>query len=183
LNHPLLRIGILLAANQETKAVAWLDAVPEKDHEAMAVFLERRGFPELGLGLSGLSLETMVDICIRYKLTDRLEHVIDVHGIDSLRRIDNWDLADPSVGIVVRVGAYLLSQGKAELVRRLATECMVSGDQGRREAFCLANLLLAVDASDARRLMKRTVNTSASKQDHALSSSWPIAAHVRDNVL
>ena len=99
LNHPLLRIGILLAANQETKAVAWLDAVPEKDHEAMPVFLEWRGFPELGLGSSGLSLETMVDICIRYKLTDQLEHVIDVHGIDSLCRIDNGDLADPSVGV------------------------------------------------------------------------------------
>ena len=137
----------------------------------------------MGLGSSGLSLETMVDTCIRYKLTDRLEHVIDVDGIDSLCHIDNGDLADRSVGIVVRVGAYLLSQGKAELVRRLATECMVSGDQGRREAFCLANLLLAVDASDARCLMKHTINTSASKQDHALSSSLPIAAHVRDNIL
>lgn len=68
------------------------------------------------------------------------------------------------------VSAYLLSQGKAELVRRLATECLRSGEEGRQEAFVLASLLLTVDEADARRLVKRAVLGGTKSRDDDDSS-------------
>jgi hypothetical protein len=174
LNHPLLRIGSLLGAGQPARAQRWFEMVPESSHEALATFLERRGAPELAIQLSGLSLETMIDICLRYGFTERLEEIIDTYGLDTIRKIDqgrgiSFGMLGPEEhghSLVVCIGAYLLSQGKAELVRRIATECLRSGNAGKQEAFVLASLLLAVDQADARRLVKRAVSGTTRTTGH-----------------
>lgn len=131
--HPLLRIGSLLAAGQVTRAARWFHAVPESDHEELANFLERRGAPENAIELPGLSLETVVDFCMRYGYIDRLEDVVESYGVKGLRTIDmgrgvtTGDLFGPeeySHSIVVCVGAYLLSYGRIELVRQIISECL-----------------------------------------------------------
>jgi hypothetical protein len=172
LSHPLLRIGTLLGAGQPARAEHWFQMIPECNHESLAAFVERRGAPELALQLSGLSLETTIDICLRFGFTERLEEIIDTYGLDTIRKIDQgrgiaYGMMGPEEhghSLVVCVGAYLLSQGKAELVRRLATECLRSGEEGRQEAFVLASLLLSVDQVDAKRLVKRAVQASGSKE-------------------
>merc|ERR1712032_460774 len=56
LKHPLIRMGILIGAAASSplasylyyqRATKWFSAIPEECHEALAIFLERRGTPEL----------------------------------------------------------------------------------------------------------------------------------------
>jgi hypothetical protein len=76
--------------------------------------------------------------------------------------------------VVVCVGAYLLAHGRVELARRLATECLRSGEDGRKDAFILATLLLSVDETDARRLISRAV------EEESASSDWIMGNFVRE---
>lgn len=185
LNNPLLRIGTLLGGGLTQRAEKWFDAVPPSEHEELANFLERRGVPELAMSLPGISLETMLDFCMRYDYIDRLEEMVETYGLKGLRAIDmsrgvTSDVFGPvrhgASSVVVCVGAYLLSHGKIELVRRLATECLRSGEEGKREAFVLASILLSVDVSDSKRVMHRAVQG----EDHG---DWLVGNYVRDNML
>jgi len=184
--HPLLRIGTLLAAGQVERAAKWFDAVPNRDHEALAEFLQRRGHPSLALQLPGLSLETVVDISMRNGYVDRLEEVVEDYGVKGLRAIDMGRGVSPSLfgperhthSVVVCVGAYLLANGKVELTRRLATELLRYGEDGKKDALFLATLLLTVDEADASRLIARAV-----EEDGKTSEDWPVGAFVRDHVL
>jgi len=185
LRSPLLRIGALLGAGHAAKAEKWFDAIPVTDHEALAIFLERRGVPDLALQLSGISLETTIDFAMRYGFIDRLEEAVEQYGLKGLRAIDmsrgvSSSIFGPSqngASVVVCVTAYLLSQGRVELVRRLATECLSSGDQGKREAFLLASLLMSVDVNDSKRVMLRAV------QDEEEDSDWVVGSFARENIL
>ena len=80
------------------------------------------------------------------------------------------------------VGAYLLAHGRIELARRLATECLRSGEQGQRDALFLGALLLPVDESDAKRLIQRAVMEDATGQDPSLKE-WLLGKYVREYVL
>jgi hypothetical protein len=62
--------------------------------------------------------------------------------------------------MVVTVGAYLLAHGRVELTRRLATECLKMGEDGRKDSLVLAALLLSVDEDDATRLISRAVENA-----------------------
>jgi len=184
LNSPLLRIGLLLASGQAERAVRWFDAVPNSDHEALANFLERRGKPDLALELPGLSLETIVDFSMRYGYADRLEEVVETFGVGGLRAIDMGRGVSTSPfgpdsnahSVVVCVGAYLLSHGRFELARRLASECLHAGEEGKKDAFLLGTLLLQIDESDATRLIHRAVGDEN-------SDDWLIGNFARDFVL
>lgn len=184
LGSPLLRIGTLLGAGQPQKAEKWFDAIPPADHEALANFLERRGVPEMALQLSGISLETIVDFSMRYGYVDRLEEVLDLYGLKGIRAIDMsrgvssniFGPAGSGTSVVVCVAAYLLSQGRVELVRRLATECLSAGEEGKREAFMLASLLMSVDVDDSKRVMFRAV------QDEPEDGDWLVGSFVRANM-
>jgi hypothetical protein len=185
LGYPLLRIGALIAAGQPQRAEPWFDAVPEDDHEALATFVERRGAPELALQLSGISLETIVDLCMRFGFVEELENIVEAYGLKGLRSIDMgrglssniFGPEDYGASIVVCVGAFLLSYGRVELVRRLATECLTSSDEGKREGFMLASLLLSVQGSDSRRVIERAVKNLEDDDD------WPVGHFVRDHIL
>lgn len=143
-----------------------------------------------------MSLETIVDICLLHGLDERLEHIIEMHGVKGLRKIDmGKGVVSGGHSIVVCLGTFMLAKGKADLVRSMATECMAYGEDGKKEAFVLASLLLAVDPSDARRLLKRVVagkqgvgrivNSDSTNTSINLfadpDSSWPIGSFVRKN--
>jgi len=185
LEFPLLRIGALLSAGPEhhQKAAAWFEAVPTCDHEALAQFLDRRGVPGMALRLEGISLETTIDICMRYGYVDRLEEVVELYGLKGLRAIDcsrgfSGDASSGTVSLVVCVGAYLLGFGRVELVRRLATECLASGVEGKQEAFLLAGLLLSINEQDSRRVIQRSVEDI----DEG-TSDWVVGPFVRKHIL
>ena len=183
--HPLLRMGVLLAAGQVERATKWLDAFPNRDSEALAVFLERRGHPALAISLPELSLESTIDLCMRFGYVGRLEEAVEEFGVKGLRAIDmSRGVASGMLGpemvstsIVVCVGAYLLAHGKVELTRRLATELLRSGEDGRKDAFVLATLLLTVDEDDASRLIARAVDNADN------TSKWLLGDFVRDFVI
>mmetsp|Transcript_18306 Transcript_18306/g.39870 ORF Transcript_18306/g.39870 Transcript_18306/m.39870 type:complete len:482 (-) Transcript_18306:60-1505(-) len=187
LGFPLLRIGSLISAGSEHlhKAEQWFDAVPNCDHEALATFLERRGVPILALNLYGISLETTIDICMRYGFVDRLEEVVEMYGLNGIRAIDqsrglSSNIFGPEEGgtsFLVCVGAYLLSYGRIELVRRIATECLASGKEGKKDAFLLAGLLLSINESDSKRVIHRSVENIEDDSD------WVVGPFVRKHVL
>lgn len=184
LSSPLMRIGLFLAADQNERAAKWFDFVPNSDHEALAAFLERRGQPEMALQLPGLSLETIVDMSMRYGYVDRLEDIVETYGVGGLRAIDMGRGVSPTIfgpeynvhSVVVCVGAYLLAHGNVELTRRLATECLRSEGEGKKDAFFLGALLLPVDESDATRLIQRAVGED-------VGDDWMIGEYVRRYVL
>jgi hypothetical protein len=186
LAHPLLRIGSLLAAQQVERAAKWFDAIPDYDHEALASFLERRGHHTLAMKLPGLSLETIVDMCMRYGDIGRLEEVVQEYGVNGLRAIDMGRGVSSSIfgpertahSVVVCVGAYLLAHGAVELTRLLATELLRSGEDGKRDALFLATLLLSVDEADASRLMRRAV-----ERKNGVASDWIVGSFVRDHIV
>jgi hypothetical protein len=182
--HPLLRIGTLLAAGQSVRAKKWFDAVPESDHEGLATFLERRGYPELAVELPGLSLETMVDFSMRHGYVDRLEEIVGSFGVPGLRSIDMGRSVSSSIfgpeeyghSVIVCVGVYLLAHGKIEPVRRLASECLKSGE-AVKDAFVLASLMLNIDRANARDLIGRVVQESEGSDD------WAIGSFVRNHIM
>ena len=194
LTSPLIRIGLLLGGGQTERAAKWFDAVDQVDHEALASFLERRGHPELALQLYGISLETIIDISMRNGYIERLEDAVETYGVLGLRAIDMGRGVTPNIfgqeeetlnetpSVVVCVGAYLLAHGRIELARRLATECVRSGEQGQRDALFLGALLLPVDESDATRLIQRAV-LEANRGQEQSSKEWLMGNYVREFVL
>lgn len=185
LSSPLLRIGALLGAGHQQKAKKWFDAVPWSQHESLAIFLERRGVPEFALGLKGISLEYSIDLCMRYNLTSALEELVDRYGLAGIQTVDmgrglSTDIfRQQGTSLVVCVGAYLLSQGRLELVRRLATECIRANRAGNRDAFMLASLLMTVETADSRRLMQRALHD----EDSSPGRDWVVGKFVREHVL
>lgn len=179
ITHPLLRIGCLLSAGQPEAAAKWFDAVPSYECEALSGFVERRGFPELATNVAGLSVERVVDLCMMHGNILRLEEVVETYGVRGLRAIDAGRGLSPSISgehggsVVVCVAAYLLAHGRVELARRMATECLRSGDEGRRDALLVASLLLSVDEADASRLVNRAVE----------DAEGPVAHYIRNHVL
>ena len=184
LNHPLLRIGTLTAGGQVERAVKWFDAVPDRDHEALATFLERRGLSDLAVQLPGLSLESILDICMRHRYIERLEAAVEEYGAKGLRSVDlGRGTSNGTLGpeqsphsTVVCVAAYLLAHGKVELTRRLATELLKFGVDGQKDALGIATLLLPFDPVDASRLLGRAV------EDHG-KSDWLLGNFFRDHVV
>ncbi len=75
------------------------------------------------------------------------------------------------------MAAYLLSYGRVELVRRLATECLAAGEGGKQDAFMLASLLVTLDADDAKRVMYRAV------EDEDADSDWVVGGFVNEYIL
>jgi hypothetical protein len=152
---------------QIESAVKWLEAIPPSDHETLAAFLERQGRPELVMALTGLSLETAIDFAMRYGYVSQLEDIVDDVGARGLRFIDmGRGIARGIFGpasnfgensFVVCVGAYLLAHGRTERVRRLASECLRLGEEGKKDAFALASIMLSIDPNDARRILRSAV--------------------------
>lgn len=188
LNSVIMRVGLLLSAGQSERAARWLDAIDDCNHEAMAKFLERRSYPEMVLRLTGVSLLSKIDVCMRHGFADELEDIVERFGVQGLQSVDKSQGCTRSIfgperdeaqSVVVLVGAYLLAHGRVELVRRMVAELLRIGFDGRKDAFMLATLLLPVDESDARRLMQRSVLLS----DDSLDAEWSIGRFTRKYLL
>ena len=106
--------------------------------------------------LVGLSLESRIEICLKHKLSGPLEKIIQDFGAVNIKQADR---GEGIYNTVECVGAYLLARGQGELVRRMASECIMVNDGTKRDAFLLASMLLATNQSDARRLLKRIVGS------------------------
>jgi len=184
LSHPIIRIGALLATGHHTRAQRWFDAFHPCHHEALAQFLDRRGFPEMALQLSGLPLESIVNYSLIYGLTEHLENALEVHGVEAFHMIDTGRGAngDCSQSIVVCVGTYLLRYRKGDLVLQMANECLSFGEAGRKEAFMLGILLLNLYPSDARQLIGRAI-TEHAPRSKPLSETWRVAFYVNECIL
>ena len=110
-------------------------------------------------------------------MSKSLEKIVEDFGAVNIRQSDQ---SEGLYNAVECVGAYLLARGNGELVRRMASECIMVNDGIKREAFFLASMLLVVNPSDARRLIKRIVGTRDKP-----NSDWSGYAgqYVRDFVL
>ncbi len=186
LSYPLIRIGALLASGHYTRAQRWFDTIKTCHHEALANFLDRRGFPEMAVELPGLSLQTIIDFSLRYSLTDCLMNVIEQYGLENFHMIDmgrgvNGD-GSSSQSILVCIGAYLLSRGKDSFVLQMANVCLTFGESGRKEAFTLATLLIENYPSEARELIHRAI-TEHSPNSKPLVETWPVAMYIRNQLL
>jgi hypothetical protein len=67
----------------------WFHAIPDSNHEALCSFLDRRGCPHLGMSLPGISLETTIDLSMRFGYVGRLEEIVEMYGVKGLRAIDS----------------------------------------------------------------------------------------------
>jgi hypothetical protein len=168
----------------------------------LAYFLDRRGAADLAVAqLKGLSLETKVDLLLRYDITDKLEElirtygIVGFHGIDMGRGVSVGILGPEAHGhsLVVSIGAYLLlGQGRLELVQHLARECLVmENDVGTTEAFMLASLLLSVDPAELHKILQSAVggkqepltDNLAFLAEPAFSNDYAVPSLVRDFIL
>jgi hypothetical protein len=59
----------------------------------------------------------------------------------------------------------------------MATECLRTGEEGKKDAFFLGTLLLPVDESDASRLISRAVGEGGTSEE------WLMGNFVRDYIL
>ena len=160
LSHPLIRIGILIAAGQTEAASRWFDTVPRRHHEKLASFLERRGAPDLAVTLPGLSLESTIDICIRYTFTDRIKEIVDNHSVD-LRSIDGGGRGKgASSSILVGMALNLFANGQIDTVTRIASDLIALGEEARSEGLLLAGLLVSAGAKNADVLLDRAIDTT-----------------------
>ena len=184
LDNPFLRIGSLLAAGHYTRAQQWFDAFDIHHHEVLANFLDRRGFPEMAIQLSGLSLETIIDYCLRYGFTDFLISTIESYGVETFHNIDmgRGVSGDGSYSIIICVGAYLLSQGKSDFVIHIANVCLSLGESGRKEAFTLGTLLIKKHPNEAKDIIERAI-TEYSPDCKPLVETWPLAMYIKNNIL
>lgn len=184
LSQPIIRIGSLLASGHYSRAQQWFDAIGSSHHEALANFLDRRGFPDMAIELSGLSLETIIDFSLRYGFTEFLMETIETHGIKTFHMIDMGQ----GVGgagthsAIVSIGTYLLCQGKGKFVLHMATVCLSLGESGRKEALILGSLLVSHYPNEARDLIERAI-TECSPDSKPLTETWPVAMYIKRHVL
>lgn len=159
LSHPLIRIGILIAAGQCDAALRWIETVPERQHEQLAVFLERRGAPDLTLALTGLSLSTTIDICIRYGFAERIKEIADNHSVVDLRSVDSGGRGQgASNSIVVGIALHLFTNGHIDTVTRIAADLISLGEEARSEGLMLAGLLVSAGTKNADVLLDRAID-------------------------
>ncbi len=185
LAHPIIRIGALLASGHISRAIHWLDAFDTSHHEVLANFLDRRGYPDLSIQLSGLSLETIVDFSLRYGYTDYLMRNVELYGIKNVHMLDmgrGVSGDNSSYSMIVCIGMYLVSQGKENFVLHMANVCLTLGESGRKEAFTLGTLLVSAYPEEARDLIERAV-TETSPNSKPLVDTWPLAMYIKTHML
>ena len=150
LSHPIIRIGTLLGANLIDRARKWICAMPKAEHDILAHFLIRRGYATLALrDLNCLSLETYIDVYMRYELTDELEHLlVYTHSPDVIQEISEWGRSNGHSAFL-SIGIYMLGKDKVDCVRRLIASAIDSGSaQLLVDSMKLANFVSALDKSE-----------------------------------
>eukprot|EP00984_Skeletonema_dohrnii_P024822 scaffold13966_cov110-Skeletonema_dohrnii-CCMP3373.AAC.7 len=160
LSHPLIRIGTLLAANLTEKARKWIFDTPKAHHDFLAHFLIRRGRADLAIrDLNGLSLETYIDLCIRYERTSELENLINTHGGQVVKEISSWGREEGGYSAISAIGLYMLGKDKIDCVTRLVGQLISCGtDEGLVDAIKLASLIGALDQNGGGALLQNVID-------------------------
>lgn len=150
LSHPLIRIGTLLAANLTEKARKWIFDTPKEHHDFLAQFLIRRGRADLAIrDLNGLSLETHIDLCIKYERTSELESLITTHGGQVVKEISGWGREEGGYSAISAIGLYMLGKNEVDCVTRLVRQLISCGtDEVLVDAMKLATLIGALDQNE-----------------------------------
>jgi len=160
LSHPLIRIGTLLAANLTEKARKWIFDTPKAHHDFLAHFLIRRGRADLAIrDLNGLSLQTYIDLCIRYERTSELENLINTHGLQVVKEISGWGREEGGYSAISAIGLYMLGKDKIDCVTRLIGQLISCGtDEVLVDALKLATLIRALDQSGGGILLQNVID-------------------------
>ena len=139
----------------------------------------------MAVELSGLSLESAIELSIRYSFTDHLINIIEVQGLRRVCSIDGIESMghdNLNQSTLLSVCVFLLGEEKDDLVVHMANECLKFGERGRREAFALGILLIDFKPNEARHLITRAISEHSTSSD-PLSESWYIAKYVKDKIL
>jgi hypothetical protein len=160
LSHPMIRIGALLAANLIDKARKWIVAMPKVEHDSLAHFLIRRGYANLAISeLSGLSLETYIDLCMRYERTDELVYLVSTRGTAIISETCDWG-RDCGNSAFLSIGVYMLGKGKIEIAKKMIA---LAVEVGVRELLVdcqsLATFISVVDQLEGGALLKRVTDS------------------------
>ena len=160
LSHPLIRIGTLLAANLTEKARKWIFDTPKAHHDYLSYFLIRRGREDLAIrDLNGLSLETYIDLCIRYERTSELENLINTHGGQVVKEISGWGKEESGYSAISAIGLYFLGKDKIECVTKFVGQLISCGtDEVLVDAIKLATLIGALDQSGGGTLLQNVID-------------------------
>mmetsp|Transcript_22443 Transcript_22443/g.48311 ORF Transcript_22443/g.48311 Transcript_22443/m.48311 type:complete len:1059 (+) Transcript_22443:1064-4240(+) len=163
LSHPIIRIGTLLAANLIDRARKWILAIPTSEHDNLAHFLIRRGHVDLAINdLNGLSLESYIDLCMRYERTDELERLIDAHGSEVVHNISDWGRrgeADGGYSAYFAIGMYMLGKDRIGCAKELVTRATESGvSELLVDAMKLATFISIADQPGGNALMQDLTN-------------------------
>ena len=159
LSHPLIRIGTLLAANLTEKARKWIFDIPQAHHDFLCHFLIRRGRADLAIrDLNGLSLETFIDLCIKYERTPELENLISGHGGQVVKEISSWGRDEGGYSAISAIGLYMLGKNKIDCVKQLVGHLIDFGtDEVLVDAIKLATLIGALDHSGGGALLQSVI--------------------------
>jgi len=161
LSHPLMRIGTLLAANLTEKARKWIFDTPKAHHEHLAHFLIRRGRVDLAIrDLNGLSLETFLDLCIRFDRTAELENLVNTHGEQVVKEISGWGREESGYSAITAIGLYMLGKDKIDCATRLVGQLINCGSDEVLlvDALKLATLIGALDQNRGDMLLRKVIN-------------------------
>lgn len=160
LSHPLIRIGTLLAANLTEKARKWIFDTPKEHHDFLAQFLIRRGRADLAIrDLNGLSLETYIDLCIKYERTSELENLINTHGGQVVMEISSWGREEGGYSAISAIGLYMIGKNKIDCATRLVRQLISCGtDEVLVDAIKLATLIGAQDQNGGSALLQNVID-------------------------
>ena len=159
ISHPIIRIGTILAANLIDRARKWIVAMPKVEHDGLAHFLIRRGHVDLAISeLNGISLETYIDLCMRYDRTDDLVYLVNTRGPEIIPEFCDWG-RDYGSSAFFSLGLYMLGKGKIETTKKmisLATETGVS--ELLVDAMKLATIISVVDQPEGNALLQKVTD-------------------------
>lgn len=169
LSHPTIRIGTLLAANLIDKARKWIVAIPKKDHDNLAHFLIRRGHVGAVSELNGLSLETYIDLCMRYERTDELVHLLGKHGSEIIAETCEWG-RDCGYSAYFLLGVYMLGKDKIECAKDMITHATVLGiSELLVDAMKLATMVSVADETKGSALLLKVYEAMDLNNNRSLS--------------
>ncbi|KAL7544948.1 hypothetical protein ACHAWF_008317 [Thalassiosira exigua] len=157
--HPIIRIGTLLGANLLDRSRKWALAFPKSEHDSLAHFLIRRGHADMAISdLNGLSLQTYVDLCMRYDRTDELEHLIETHGSEIVPEIADWGRSAKGYSAYFAIGVYLLGRGRLDCAKNFITHATESGMRELvMDAMKLTTFLSVVDSPECNVLLDQVI--------------------------
>ena len=169
LSHPTIRIGTLLAANLIDKARKWIVAMPKSNHDNLAHFLIRRGHVGAISELNGLSLETYIDLCIRYERTDELVHLLGKHGSEIIAETCEWG-RDYGYSAFFLLGVYMLGKDKIECAKDMITKATVLGiSELLVDAMKLATMVSVADETEGSALLLKVNEAMDLNNNRSLS--------------